>query len=75
MSLAFAMITARLLDPASRPATGDVIDRATASCSLEVVLGSAVGFAAVYKQELCSALDWLVKQQELGIENPALSSM
>ena len=60
VSLAIAMIVARLLDPVSKLATARLLDAATANCSL----GAVVGFTTVDEQELYDALDWLVEQQE-----------
>jgi hypothetical protein len=60
VSLAIAMIVARLLDPVSKLATARLLDAATANCSL----GAVLGFTAVDEQELYDALDWLVEEQE-----------
>jgi len=54
------MIVARLIEPASKLATGRLLDDETATCSL----GRVLGLEAVDEQELYGALDWLIEQQE-----------
>lgn len=59
VALCTAMIVARLLDPASKLATGRLLDAETATSSL----GEVLALEAVDEQELYGALDWLVEQQ------------
>jgi hypothetical protein len=58
-ALCVAMITGRVIDPASKLATARVLDHETASCST----GEVLGLGTVDEQELYDALDWLVVQQ------------
>jgi len=60
VALCIAMIVARLIEPASKLATGRLLDDETATCSL----GRVLGLEAVDEQELYGALDWLIEQQE-----------
>src|SRR6202163_3995059 len=60
VALCVAMIVARLIEPASKLATGRLLDDETATCSL----GQVLGLGAVDEQELYGALDWLVEQQD-----------
>jgi hypothetical protein len=60
VALCVAMIVARLIEPASKLATGRLLDDETASCSL----GQVLGLGAVDEQQLYGALDWLIEQQE-----------
>jgi len=57
--LAFALIIARLLDPAAKLATARMLDPATASHSL----GEMLGLGSVSARELYATLDWLGNQQ------------
>jgi len=59
VALCIAMIVARVIEPASKLATGRLLDDETASCSL----GQLLELGAVDEQELYGALDWLVEQQ------------
>lgn len=59
VALCVAMIVARLIEPASKLATGRLLDDETASCSL----GQVLKLGAVDEQELYGALDWLGEQQ------------
>jgi Transposase DDE domain len=59
VALCIAMIVARLIEPASKLATGRLLDAETATCSL----GEVLALGAVDEQELYGALDWLVEQQ------------
>jgi hypothetical protein len=59
VALCVAMIVARLIEPASKLATGRLLDDETASCSL----GQVLELGAVDEQELYGALDWLAEQQ------------
>ena len=59
VALCIAMIIARLIEPASKLATGRLLDGETATCSL----GQVLALGAVDEQELYGALDWLVEQQ------------
>jgi transposase len=59
VALCIAMIVARLIEPASKLATGRLLDAETAICSL----GEVLALGAVDEQELYGALDWLVEQQ------------
>ena len=59
VALCVAMITGRVIDPASKLATARVLDHETASCST----GEVLGLGTVDEQELYDALDWLVVQQ------------
>src|ERR1700726_4625030 len=59
-ALCVAMVVARLIEPASKLATGRLLDDETATCSL----GQVLGLGAVDEQQLYGALDWLVEQQE-----------
>lgn len=59
VTLCIAMIVGRLLEPASKLATGRMLDAETATCSL----GEVLALGAVDEQELYGALDWLVEQQ------------
>jgi len=58
--LCIAMIAARVIEPASKLATGRLLDDETASCSL----GQVLGLGRVDEQELYVALDWLIEQQD-----------
>jgi len=60
VALCVAMIVARLIEPASKLATGRLLDDETATCSL----GQVLGLGTVDEQQLYGALDWLVEQQE-----------
>jgi hypothetical protein len=60
VALCVAMVVARLIEPASKLATGRLLDDETATCSL----GQVLGLGAVDEQELYGALDWLVEQQD-----------
>jgi len=60
VDLCVAMMVARLIEPASKLATGRLLDDETASCSL----GQVLGLGAVDEQQLYGALDWLIGQQE-----------
>jgi len=62
--LTFALIIARLLDPAAKLATARMLDPATASHSLAETLG----LGAVPVREVYAALDWLGSEQDF-IEN------
>ena len=57
--LAFALIIARLLDPAAKLATARMLDPATASHSL----GEMLALGRVTAKELYAALDWLGSEQ------------
>jgi transposase len=57
--LCVAMIVARLIEPASKLATGRMLSDETATSSL----GQVLGLGQVDEQELYAALDWLVEQQ------------
>jgi hypothetical protein len=59
-ALCVAMVVGRLIEPASKLATGRLLDDETATCSL----GQVLGLGAVDEQELYGALDWLVEQQD-----------
>src|SRR6516225_2349511 len=59
VALCIAMIVARVIEPASKLATGRLLDDETASCSL----GQLLELGAVDERELYGALDWLVEQQ------------
>jgi transposase len=59
VALGIAMIIARLIEPASKLATGRLLDVETATCSL----GQVLALGSVDEQELYGALDWLVEQQ------------
>ena len=59
VALCLAMITARVIDPASKLATARVLDGETANYSL----GTVLQLGAVDEQGLYDALDWLVAQQ------------
>jgi hypothetical protein len=62
--LAFALIIARLLDPAAKLATARMLDSATASHSL----GEVMGLGSVTAREIYATLDWLGSEQTF-IEN------
>jgi hypothetical protein len=62
--LAFALIVARLLDPAAKLATARMLDTATASHSL----GETIGLGRVTAREIYATLDWLGGEQAF-IEN------
>lgn len=57
--LAFALIIARLLDPAAKLATARMLDAATASHSL----GEVLGLGSVTAREVYATLDWLGSEQ------------
>ena len=57
--LAFALIIARLLDPAAKLATARMLDPATASHSL----GEVLGLGSVTAGEVYATLDWLGGEQ------------
>jgi len=57
--LAFALIIARLLDPAAKLATARMLDPATASHSL----GEVMGLGRVSAGEVYATLDWLGREQ------------
>jgi len=57
--LAFALIIARLLDPAAKLATARMLDPATASHSL----GEVMGLGRVTAGEVYATLDWLGREQ------------
>lgn len=57
--LAYALIIARLLDPAAKLATARTLDPATASHSL----GEVLGLGRVTAREVYAALDWLGSEQ------------
>ena len=57
--LAFALIIARLLDPAAKLATARMLDPATASHSL----GEVLGLGRVSAGEVYATLDWLRREQ------------
>jgi transposase len=57
--LVIAMITARVMAPASKLATARALDPETAASSL----GAVLGLGAVDEDELYAALDWLVERQ------------
>ena len=57
--LVLAMVVARLLAPASKPATARALDPATAAHSL----GAVLGLGTVDEDELYTALDWLAERQ------------
>jgi transposase len=59
VALCVAMITGRVIDPASKLATARVLDGETANHSL----GAVLQLGAVDEQELYGALDWLIEQQ------------
>lgn len=59
LKLALALIVARLLDPASKLATGRALDETTAHSSL----GVALGLGRVTAKELYATLDWLGGRQ------------
>ena len=58
-NLAFALIIARLLDPAAKLATARMLDPATASHSL----GEVMGLGRVTAGEVYATLDWLGREQ------------
>jgi hypothetical protein len=60
VALCVAMITGRVINPASKLATARVRDGETADCSL----GAVLELGAVDEQALYDALDWLIAQQE-----------
>jgi transposase len=60
VALCVAMIVARFIGPASKLATGRLLDDETATCSL----GQVLRLEAVDEQELYGALDWLIQQQD-----------
>jgi transposase len=60
VALCVAMMVARLIEPASKLATARLLDEETATCSL----GEVLKLGAVDEQQLYSAMDWLVEQQE-----------
>jgi transposase len=60
VALCVAMITARVIDPASKLATARELDSETANHSL----GALLELGAVDEQALYEALDWLIAQQE-----------
>jgi hypothetical protein len=60
VALCLAMITGRVIDPASKLATARVLDGATANHSL----GTLLQLNAVDEQALYGALDWLIAQQD-----------
>jgi hypothetical protein len=60
VALCLAMITGRVIDPASKLATARVLDGETANHSL----GTVLQLGAVDEQALYDALDWLVAHQE-----------
>lgn len=57
--LAYALIIARLLDPAAKLATARMLDPATASHSL----GEVLGLGHVSAREIYATLDWLGSEQ------------
>jgi hypothetical protein len=57
--LAFALVIARLLDPAAKLATARMLDAATASHSL----GEVLGLGSVTAREVYATLDWLGDEQ------------
>jgi DDE family transposase len=57
--LAFALVIARLLDPAAKLATARMLDPATASHSL----GEVLGLGSVTAREVYATLDWLGSEQ------------
>jgi hypothetical protein len=57
--LAYALIIARLLDPAAKLATARTLDPATASHSL----GAVLGLGSVTAREVYATLDWLGTEQ------------
>ena len=57
--LAYALIIARLLDPAAKLATARTLDRATAGHSL----GEVLGLDHVAAREIYASLDWLGSEQ------------
>jgi transposase len=59
VALCIAMVVARLIEPASKLATGRMLSDETATSSL----GQVLGLGQVDEQELYGALDWLVEQQ------------
>ncbi len=66
--LAVAAVVARVVDPASRPATARALDPETASTSLGTVLGPG----PVTGNEMLGMLDWLLRRQpwiEKGLAN------
>ncbi len=66
--LAVAAVVARIVDPASRPATARALDPETASTSLGTVLGPG----PVTGNEMLGMLDWLLRRQpwiEKGLAN------
>jgi hypothetical protein len=60
VALCLAMITGRIIDPASKLATARVLDGATANHSL----GTLLQLGTVDEQALYGALDWLITQQD-----------
>ena len=60
MTLALALIVARLIDPASKLATARALDEATALHSL----GASLGLGRVTAKEVYATLDWLGAAQE-----------
>jgi Transposase DDE domain len=58
--LAFALVIARLLDPAAKLATARMLDTATASHSL----GEVLGLGSVTAREVYATLDWLGSEQD-----------
>jgi len=60
VALCLAMITGRVIDPASKLATARALDSETANHSL----GTVLQLGAVGEQALYDALDWLVAHQE-----------
>jgi hypothetical protein len=60
VALCLAMITGRVIDPASKLATARMLDGETANHSL----GAVLELGCVDEQALYDALDWLIEQQE-----------
>jgi transposase len=60
LSLILAMVVARVIDPLSKLATARGLDPQTAATSL----GEVLGLDRVSEDELYSAMDWLIAEQE-----------